>query len=221
MKLKFIPLILLLGFVFAFGQEQNYELLKQHSDTKILYDRVFPISNATHLKTDQVSANNFLQVYHEIQRADFLQRLPKLDAVQKLADQGFIKNYIPLSLLVADFENIQPSALETQKVTLNSKNQLELKGNAKDVFNQFQINLLGTVLGKTKDDNATFILKSSLVFNTTKRTVSFIEVKENNIWRKINIDQTFILNFRKYFEKDSRSPKHFHSIRGMGYKFID
>ncbi|MEO7209525.1 MAG: response regulator transcription factor [Chitinophagaceae bacterium] len=31
----------------------------------------------------------------------------------------------------------------------------------------------------------------------------------------------FILNFRKYFEKDSRSPKHFHSIRGMGYKFTD
>mgnify|MGYP003548103696 CR=1 FL=1 len=31
----------------------------------------------------------------------------------------------------------------------------------------------------------------------------------------------FILNFRKYFEKDSRNPKHFHSIRGMGYKFTD
>jgi two-component system, OmpR family, alkaline phosphatase synthesis response regulator PhoP len=29
----------------------------------------------------------------------------------------------------------------------------------------------------------------------------------------------FILNFRKYFEVDSRNPKHFHSIRGIGYKF--
>lgn len=29
----------------------------------------------------------------------------------------------------------------------------------------------------------------------------------------------FILNFRKYFETDSRNPKHFHSIRSVGYKF--
>ncbi len=31
----------------------------------------------------------------------------------------------------------------------------------------------------------------------------------------------FILNFRKYFETDSRNPKHFHSIRGVGYKYTD
>lgn len=31
----------------------------------------------------------------------------------------------------------------------------------------------------------------------------------------------FILNFRKYFEKDSRSPMFFHSVRGVGYKFTD
>ncbi|MBK9732531.1 MAG: response regulator transcription factor [Chitinophagaceae bacterium] len=31
----------------------------------------------------------------------------------------------------------------------------------------------------------------------------------------------FILTFRKYFEKDSRNPVYFHSIRGVGYKFTD
>jgi two-component system alkaline phosphatase synthesis response regulator PhoP len=31
----------------------------------------------------------------------------------------------------------------------------------------------------------------------------------------------FILTFRKYFEEDSRNPKYFHSIRGVGYKFTD
>ena len=31
----------------------------------------------------------------------------------------------------------------------------------------------------------------------------------------------FILTFRKYFETDSRNPKHFHSVRGVGYKFTD
>jgi two-component system alkaline phosphatase synthesis response regulator PhoP len=31
----------------------------------------------------------------------------------------------------------------------------------------------------------------------------------------------FILNFRKYFEKDSKDPRYFHSVRGVGYKFTD
>lgn len=29
----------------------------------------------------------------------------------------------------------------------------------------------------------------------------------------------FILNFRKYFEEDSRQPRFFHSVRGVGYRF--
>ena len=29
----------------------------------------------------------------------------------------------------------------------------------------------------------------------------------------------YILNFRKLFEEDSKQPRHFHSIRGIGYKF--
>lgn len=31
----------------------------------------------------------------------------------------------------------------------------------------------------------------------------------------------FILAFRKYFEKDPKSPTYFHAIRGVGYKFAD
>jgi two-component system alkaline phosphatase synthesis response regulator PhoP len=31
----------------------------------------------------------------------------------------------------------------------------------------------------------------------------------------------YILAFRKYFEADSRNPKHFHSVRGVGYRFTD
>jgi len=31
----------------------------------------------------------------------------------------------------------------------------------------------------------------------------------------------YILAFRKYFEKNPREPKHFHSVRGVGYKFTE
>lgn len=31
----------------------------------------------------------------------------------------------------------------------------------------------------------------------------------------------YILSFRKYFEENPKEPKHFHSIRGVGYKFVN
>ena len=40
-----------------------------------------------------------------------------------------------------------------------------------------------------------------------------------NVYPTTRTIDNFILNFRKFFESDSRNPKHFHSIRGIGYKF--
>lgn len=40
-----------------------------------------------------------------------------------------------------------------------------------------------------------------------------------NVYPTTRTIDNFILNFRKYFEQDSRNPKHFHSVRGIGYKF--
>jgi len=40
-----------------------------------------------------------------------------------------------------------------------------------------------------------------------------------NVYPTTRTIDNFILNFRKYFETDSRNPRHFHSVRGIGYKF--
>ncbi len=40
-----------------------------------------------------------------------------------------------------------------------------------------------------------------------------------NVYPTTRTIDNFILNFRKYFEEDSRSPKYFHSVRGVGYKY--
>ena len=42
-----------------------------------------------------------------------------------------------------------------------------------------------------------------------------------NVYPTTRTIDNFILNFRKYFEKDSRNPKYFESVRGVGYKFIE
>lgn len=40
-----------------------------------------------------------------------------------------------------------------------------------------------------------------------------------NVYPTTRTIDNFILNFRKYFEHDSRNPKYFHSVRGVGYKY--
>lgn len=42
-----------------------------------------------------------------------------------------------------------------------------------------------------------------------------------NVYPTTRTIDNFILSFRKYFEEDSRNPRYFHSVRGMGYKFTD
>ncbi len=42
-----------------------------------------------------------------------------------------------------------------------------------------------------------------------------------NVYPTTRTIDNFILNFRKYFEKDSRNPKFFHSVRSVGYKYSE
>ncbi len=42
-----------------------------------------------------------------------------------------------------------------------------------------------------------------------------------NVYPTTRTIDNFILNFRKYFEKDSRNPRYFHSVRGVGYKYLE
>ena len=42
-----------------------------------------------------------------------------------------------------------------------------------------------------------------------------------NVYPTTRTIDNFILNFRKYFEEDSRNPQYFHSVRGVGYKYTE
>jgi two-component system alkaline phosphatase synthesis response regulator PhoP len=42
-----------------------------------------------------------------------------------------------------------------------------------------------------------------------------------NVYPTTRTIDNFILNFRKYFEEDSRNPRFFHSVRGVGYKYSE
>jgi two-component system, OmpR family, alkaline phosphatase synthesis response regulator PhoP len=42
-----------------------------------------------------------------------------------------------------------------------------------------------------------------------------------NVYPTTRTIDNFILSFRKYFEEDSRNPRYFHSVRGVGYKYAE
>ena len=46
-------------------------------------------------------------------------------------------------------------------------------------------------------------------------------VWEYDVYPSTRTIDNYIVSFRKYFEKNAREPRHFFSVRGVGYKFID
>ncbi|MBI4929401.1 MAG: response regulator transcription factor [Bacteroidetes bacterium] len=44
---------------------------------------------------------------------------------------------------------------------------------------------------------------------------------EYDVYPSTRTIDNYIVSFRKYFEKNPREPKHFFSVRGVGYKFTD
>jgi len=199
MNLKITFFALLFFSALGFAQDKTYDLLKNKTETNILYDRVYNISNATNLKLERISTNNFLQVYNEIQRADFDNRLPKLESIKSEADKGFTQNQIPLSILISDFETIKKSEIDNQNVFLNSNNQMELKTGVSAAFEKHNLNLIGALLQKTKTNTVDFILKSDLIFNTTNRTISSISINYEGTknWNPIFQNQSFHVSFTK------------------------
>lgn len=69
------------------------------------------------------------------------------------------------------------------------------------------------------------IMLLKLLFENKNEVVTREKILQSvwgyNVYPTTRTIDNFILNFRKYFEKDSRNPKYFESVRGVGYKFIE
>jgi pimeloyl-ACP methyl ester carboxylesterase len=178
-KITFLSLIVFSAFATAQNSDKTYDLLKDKTQTKILYDRVFGISNATEINKNAVDASYFKQVYHEIQRADYLQRLPKFDYIKEQANLGFAQNQIPISILISEFENIKPASVVNKSIYLNANNEYEVKPLA-SVFEKHNLSIIAPLLSKSKSNSVDFILKDNLVFNTTNKTIISVKADFGN-----------------------------------------
>ncbi|WP_291132742.1 T9SS type A sorting domain-containing protein [Flavobacterium sp. UBA7682] len=197
MKRKITLLLFSFFSIYTFAQDKSYDLLKAKTETNILYDRVFGISNASEPKNSEVTTTYFLQAYHEIQRADFLQRLPKLEKLREAASLGKIQNQVPLSILITDFEKINSAATENGDLFLGSNNQFQLKPNAQNVFTKHSISLISSLLPKVESNQVHFVLKDELIFNNTDRVIQNVAIQTNGeeTWKTISRNSPFRIDF--------------------------
>ena len=123
---------------------------------------------------------------------ELLLRVNKLiDKNKKLQDKSTVGNSYSFGDNLIDFKAQEASTKSGQKIQLSKKETMLLK---------LLIENKNEVVPREK------ILQAVWGYNVypTTRTID-----------------NFILSFRKYFEEDSRNPKYFHSVRGVGYKYSE
>ncbi len=123
---------------------------------------------------------------------ELLLRVHKLiDKNKKLLEKSTVGNSYSFGDNLIDFKAQEASTKSGQKIQLSKKETMLLK---------LLIENKNEVVPREK------ILQAVWGYNVypTTRTID-----------------NFILSFRKYFEDDSRNPKYFHSVRGVGYKYSE
>lgn len=197
MKSKILLLLILLISFTGFGQDLSFDLLQNQTNTQILYNRVYQISKATQLKTENTSVTYYRQVYSEISRSDFQQRIPASDYLKKQAEVGIAEGVIPISVLTADFENIPVIAFDAGRVSKNQSGKYVLNASASEVFDQYHIGLMGVLLGRTDTKNPMMILKDELIFDLSEKSIESIQFLNQDNWLTIEPNVPFQLNFNQ------------------------
>ncbi len=95
-----------------------------------------------------------------------------------------------------------------------SNNKIDFKAQQAITWNNVQVELSKkeTMLLKLLVENKNMVVTREKILQM---------VWGYNVYPTTRTIDNFILNFRKYFEADSRNPKHFYSVRGVGYKYVE
>ncbi len=89
-------------------------------------------------------------------------------------------------------------------------------------FNNYElVDASGSVTSLTKKETMLLKLLIERKGEAVSRETILETVWNYDVYPSTRTIDNFILSFRKYFEQDSKNPKHFHSIRGVGYKYTD
>lgn len=129
--------------------------------------------------------------------------------------------------------NLQELLLRVEKLVAKNKLLSEKTASTQeaDVYNfgHNQINFLSQTASTHNGKTIELSKKESLLLKLLIENKNMVVTREKilqvvwgyNVYPTTRTIDNFILNFRKYFEKDPKQPYHFQSIRGAGYKFVE
>jgi two-component system alkaline phosphatase synthesis response regulator PhoP len=128
--------------------------------------------------------------------------------------------------LVKPFD-LEELILRVQRLLERSKsdnkvgpNELSFNGNT-IYFDQYRaVNHEGGSIDLGKRETMLLRLLSERDGETVSRDEMLDLIWGVDVYPTTRTIDNFIVNFRKYFEKDPKHPIHFHSIRGVGYRFV-
>jgi two-component system alkaline phosphatase synthesis response regulator PhoP len=141
----------------------------------------------------------------------------KVDGLRVGADDYLTKPFNLEELLLRVKVLIRHS--QRGKVVSPDLEQYSFDGNELNFVTYEAVNCHGKTVSLSKKD----VMLLKLLINRKDDVVSRQEIL-NAVWGYEVFPSTrtidnFIMTFRKHFERDPSDPKHFHSVRGIGYKF--
>ena len=143
----------------------------------------------------------------------------KVLGLKKGADDYLTKPFNLEELLLRVHKLIEKNKQLQDKETVS--NEYNFDKNAIDFKALVAINYKGEKIELSKKEAMLLKLLIENKNEVVTREKILQAVWGYNVYPTTRTIDNFILSFRKYFEEDSRNPRYFHSVRGMGYKFTD
>ncbi len=143
----------------------------------------------------------------------------RVTGLKRGADDYLTKPFNLEELLLRVEKLIEKNRKLNEKSTLGD--EYAFGGNNIDFKSQRAMNFQGETIPLSKKE----IMLLKLMMEHKNEVVSRERILQAvwgyQVYPTTRTIDNFILNFRKYFEKDPREPVHFHSVRGVGYRFSD
>lgn len=186
--------------------------VKKFSPDLILLDVMLPVLNGMEIYKQLKDQKNTIPVIFLTAKSNVQDKIEGL----KLGADDYITKPFDLEELLLRINNV----LKRNKPLASSNDIFSFNG-CEINFATFEIKgITGKTETLSKREMALLKLLTDDVNNVVSRDVILDKLwskDENPSSRTID---NYILNFRKLFEKNPKEPVHFHSIRGVGYKFV-
>jgi two-component system alkaline phosphatase synthesis response regulator PhoP len=143
----------------------------------------------------------------------------RIAGLRRGADDYLTKPFNLEELLLRVEKLIDKNRKLQEKTTIGD--QYEFGGNTIDFKAQTAITKRGELIALSKKEVMLLKLLMEYRNEVVSREKILQAVWGYQVFPTTRTIDNFILNFRKYFEVEPREPIHFHSVRGVGYKFSD